>query len=97
MTKTREQLGAEYLAKIGYNPFEDDPTISEAEVAQTLAEYDELVAEECSDTKLIARIGNAEIWLCGNEYFVYGVTASGDPRVCPSEDMARAIAQSATL
>jgi hypothetical protein len=29
------------------------------------------------------------------EFYVYGLTNSGDPRVCPSEGMAREIAASA--
>ena len=28
----------------------------------------------------------------GGEYFVYGVTACGDPRICHSEGMARELA-----
>jgi len=39
MDMTREQLAAEYVELIGYDPFEDDPEITEEEVAQTLAEY----------------------------------------------------------
>jgi hypothetical protein len=37
-------LAAEYLAKIGYDPFEDDPTIDPDTVRQTLKEHDELAA-----------------------------------------------------
>ena len=33
----------------------------------------------------------------GNEFFLYGVTASGDPRVLPSIGMAREVAASAML
>jgi hypothetical protein len=33
----------------------------------------------------------------GDEFFVYGVTASGDPRVLPSVGMAREVAASAML
>lgn len=89
--KTKEQLAAEYIAKIGYDPFADDPSISVEEVAAILAECDEIAA----DAGLIARIGRAEIYLMDGEYYVYGVTASGDPRVCPSEGMAREIAAGA--
>lgn len=42
--------------------------------------------------KLISKTDRTEIWLIEGEYFVYGVTASGDPRVCHSEGMARALA-----
>lgn len=42
--KRRERLAAEYLDKIGYDPFMDDPTISVDEVEEILREYDE--AEE---------------------------------------------------
>lgn len=41
----RAALGREYLEKIGYDPFEDDPTISTETVRQTLAEYDQIAAE----------------------------------------------------
>lgn len=43
--------------------------------------------------------GPVEIWeISGSEpthYLVYGVASSGDPRVCPSLDMARSVAASA--
>lgn len=42
---TRQELAAAYLANIGYDPFLDDPTISEAEIAETLAGVDEEAAE----------------------------------------------------
>ncbi|AOR76522.1 hypothetical protein [Novosphingobium resinovorum] len=35
----RDVLAAEYEARIGYNPFTDDPTMTVEAVAQTLAEY----------------------------------------------------------
>jgi len=35
----REQLTAEYVERIGYDPFEDDPTISEDDVERILAEH----------------------------------------------------------
>lgn len=39
----------------------------------------------------IADYGNGvEIWEADGEFYVYGVLS--DPRVCPSEDMARAVA-----
>lgn len=44
--------------------------------------------------KLIEKYGNIEIWLVDVEYYVYGVTLSGDPRVCPSLGMAREVAAS---
>lgn len=46
MTRTKEELAAEYVAKVGYDPFEDDPTIDPAEVEQTLRELDEIEAME---------------------------------------------------
>lgn len=36
----KDALGAIYTKWIGYNPFEDDPTISIAEVAETLVGYE---------------------------------------------------------
>jgi hypothetical protein len=48
--------------------------------------------------KLIFKLGKVEIWAVsesyGTDYYVYGVTASGDPRVCPSLNMAREVAAS---
>lgn len=39
----------------------------------------------------IADYGNGiEVWIVGGEFFVYGLTA--DPRICPSEGMAREVA-----
>ena len=38
-----------------------------------------------------------ECYRIGNEFFLYGVTASGDPRVLPSIGMAREVAASAML
>jgi hypothetical protein len=46
---------------------------------------------------LIEKHGNIEIW-CDNaadEFYVYGVTRSGDPCVCPSIGMAREVAAGA--
>lgn len=40
----RAALGREYLEKIGYDPFKDDPTIDPETVRQTLAEYDDIAA-----------------------------------------------------
>lgn len=44
--------------------------------------------------ELIEKRGNIEIWRVtesyGDDFYVYGITASGDPIVCPSLDMARA-------
>lgn len=37
--RRRDALGAEYVELIGYNPFEDDPTISTDEVADILREF----------------------------------------------------------
>lgn len=45
-TMDRAALAAAYVEKIGYDPFEDDPTIDEEEVRQTLIEYDEVAATE---------------------------------------------------
>lgn len=39
---TREELAAAYLEKIGYNPFEDDPSITAEEVRKILSEYDDI-------------------------------------------------------
>ena len=36
--------------------------------------------------------GGLVCWLYGGEYYLYGVTVGGDPRVLPSEAMAREIA-----
>ncbi|MBC7102069.1 MAG: hypothetical protein H5U13_02410 [Parvibaculum sp.] len=48
---------------------------------------------------LIYRNGGGEIWTAaeawGFDYYVYGVTRSGDPKVCPSEGMAYEVAASA--
>jgi hypothetical protein len=45
---------------------------------------------------LIFKDGPIEIWTVaeswGVEYYVYGVTIGGDPRVCPSLGMAREVA-----
>jgi hypothetical protein len=45
-----------------------------------------------SDMRLIYRNGNIEIWAVneawGTDYYVYGVYAGGDPRICPSLGMA---------
>lgn len=41
---------------------------------------------------LVERIGSVEIWQVADEWYVYGVTESGDPRVTPSLGMAREIA-----
>lgn len=45
--------------------------------------------------ELIEKRGRIEIWRVDNEYYVYGVTLGGDPRVCPSLGMAREVAASA--
>ena len=42
--------------------------------------------------KLIHKRGKIEIWQVGNEWFVYGVTVGGDPRICPSLGMAYEVA-----
>ena len=51
------------------------------------------------EMKRIYRKGDVEIWAVeeahGTDYYVYGVMVSGDPTVCPSEDMAREVAASA--
>jgi hypothetical protein len=36
----RAELAAAYVDKVGYNPFQDEPQTTEAEIAQTLAEWD---------------------------------------------------------
>ena len=45
---------------------------------------------------LIYRNGEVEIWAVneqwGTEYYVYGIYGSGDPRICPSLDMAYEVA-----
>lgn len=45
--------------------------------------------------ELIEKRDRIEIWRVGNEFYVYGVTLSGDPRVCPSLGMAREVAADA--
>lgn len=44
--------------------------------------------------KFIEKHGRIEIWhdTEADEFYVYGVTQNGDPRVVPSLDMARAVA-----
>jgi hypothetical protein len=46
--------------------------------------------------RLIFRNGKIEIWSVpetwGVDFYVFGVTASGDPRVCPSLGMAHEVA-----
>lgn len=46
--------------------------------------------------RLIEKRGKIEIWAVeekwGTDYYVYGVTKNGDPRVCPSLGMAREVA-----
>jgi hypothetical protein len=41
---------------------------------------------------MILKHGKIEIWQVGGEFFVYGVTAGGDPVICPSLGMAREVA-----
>lgn len=45
---------------------------------------------------MIEKHGKIEIWhdTDADEFYVYGVTFSGDPRICPSICMARAVAAS---
>lgn len=42
--------------------------------------------------RLVAQIGSATIWHIDGEYYVYGVTLGGDPRIAHSEGAAREIA-----
>lgn len=46
--------------------------------------------------RLVYKKGSIEVWEVkeewGMDYYVYGVTHSGDPRVCPSLGMAMEIA-----
>lgn len=44
---------------------------------------------------LIAKFGKVEIWEMDGEFYVYGVTMGGDPRVCPSLGMAYEVAAGA--
>ena len=37
---TRAQLAAAYVEKVGYDPFQDEPQTTDAEIAQTLVEWD---------------------------------------------------------
>lgn len=46
--KERETLAAEYVELIGYDPFEDDPTITATEVRETLRGY-KLIAQESAE------------------------------------------------
>ena len=43
MDAIRKQLAAEYIDRIGYDPFEDDPSITLDEVRNALRDYDEEV------------------------------------------------------
>lgn len=47
--RRRDALGAEYLTLIGYNPFEDDPTLTTDDVAEILREYKEIEQENSGD------------------------------------------------
>lgn len=47
----KEALGAVYVDRIGYNPFADDPAISESEVARILAEYERESANAVADER----------------------------------------------
>jgi len=49
--------------------------------------------------RLIEKLGVVEIWHdpVVDEYYVYGVTRSGDPRICPSIGMAREVAASVSV
>ncbi|MCK1409526.1 hypothetical protein [Bradyrhizobium sp. 76] len=42
--------------------------------------------------RLIFQRGKIEIWEVGSEFFVYGITKSGDPISCPSIGMAYEVA-----
>ncbi|MEH2476219.1 hypothetical protein V1281_002611 [Nitrobacteraceae bacterium AZCC 2161] len=42
--------------------------------------------------RLVFKQGPIEIWSVDGEFYVYGVTNSGDPRVCPSMGMAMEVA-----
>lgn len=42
--------------------------------------------------KLIHKCGKIEIWQVDDEFYVYGVTVGGDPRICPSIGVAREVA-----
>jgi hypothetical protein len=42
--------------------------------------------------ELILKNGRIEIWRVDDEFYVYGVTNSGDPIVCPSLGMAHEVA-----
>jgi hypothetical protein len=42
--------------------------------------------------RLVEKGDKIEIWEVGDEFFVYGLTFGGDPRVCPSLKMAHEIA-----
>jgi hypothetical protein len=50
----RQELAAEYEKCIGYNPFEDDPSLTDDDVRQTLTEWREelrlaLLATRCKE------------------------------------------------
>jgi hypothetical protein len=57
------------------------------------------MGERTMTTKLIEKRGKVEIWEVTvggvTEWYVMGVTVSGDPRVCPSLGMAYEVAASA--
>lgn len=45
--------------------------------------------------KLILETARIAIWLVDGEYYIYGVTQGGDPRIAHSEGAAREIAAAA--
>ena len=52
----RQQLAAAYFELVGYDPFEDDPTIAEAEVAEVLRGYGaEMATDAASAEEFIRR------------------------------------------
>lgn len=71
---------------------------SNGTLAPTLGPTFSNVRVPVANTRLLKE-GHVEIWeIVGPEpthYIVYGATESGDPRVCPSLDMARSVAASA--
>lgn len=50
-TMSRQQLAAAYLDLVGYDPFEDDPTITESEVAEMLLGYESEMAAGVESAK----------------------------------------------
>lgn len=86
----RRALASTYASEIGYDPFEDDPEITESEVALTLAER----RAECGPVKIVEQSAVvAKGYPPCTEFAVY--VGERLIRTCPSIGMAREIAAGA--